>query len=335
MTDSTRIPTSIETGTKLLGAYTLSDAAVALTPAVCLVLVVQVTVPPGATLAGVPAATLVVPLAGAGIAVGAAIVAATPAHTTSINWLARYLGFRWRDRRLGHDAAAGQTRVARVHPSLEALERTDGALVALVAVDPPSVALATSEEWEQNAASFREFLDTVVEFPVQFYATTRDIDTGEYLSPYRERRASVDAADRPAFADLIESYLDWYETRVTENRITVRDHYVVVPVCPREVSVAGGGHLAALDGAPLVGTVLDAVRNRPVERRTAIADTLDERVGEIVAGLRDVAGCDARRFSAEQAAVVLGDYWGTDLEEYGDIDTALGTAAPPTGGTRT
>lgn len=309
-----RIPKSLGTDATIVGSYTLADAAVALLPAVLVVLAVQLLVPTDLTL----------PLVGVAVAVGLGFVAITPSYTSSLEWLTTLIGFYRGRREHDHASAATRTRIERVHR--DAVERSDGAFVGLVRVDPPSMALATDEEWERKAGAFRAFLDTTIEFPIQLYATTQAFPVEEYLAQYESRLEDPDVTANPRLARLIEEYVAWYADELDDRRMTIRDHYVVVPVTPSETHFESESGLAKLTRIPVLGVFVDALLAPSVEEeRAALHSALDYRLRRVEAGIRAIDGCHATRVPASEAARVITEYWHGHPVEYGDLERVFRT----------
>ncbi|GGL34202.1 hypothetical protein GCM10009037_17270 [Halarchaeum grantii] len=304
-----RVPKSLGTESKLFGTYTLADAVVALLPGVFVVLVVQ-TVVPAVRIAGISIHAITIPLALLAIALGALFVTLTPSYTTSVDWLLTVFRFHRTTRTFDHDTARAETHVERLHPRADAVERTDGAFVALVQVSPPPMALATDNEWARKAQSFQNFLDTVAEFPLQFFSTTRPFPVDSMLAHYERRLEDADVRANPRLARLIDSYLEWYETDRDVRTVTVRDHYVVVSVVPDDIQFDAGTTLERLADLPMIGFVLDVLFAPSIEEQRARAlSLLEERVTRVESGLRDLDGCDASPVSTTDAVDLLATYW--------------------------
>lgn len=319
-----RIPKSIGTDAKLFGAYTLTDAAVALLPGVLTVLVIQALLPSSLSIAGYGVQALTVPLAGVAVVVGALLVYLTPAHLTSLDWIETAVRYWRAPAEIAHEDAKQYTQLERVHPERGAIERTDGAFVGMVNVDPPSMALATDEEWQTKTDAFEDFLNTTVEFPIQIYSTTQDFPAEEYLAHYESRLDDPDVKRNPRLATLIEHYIEWYAAELEDRRMTIRDHYVIVTVTPDEVQFDRESLADKLAALPIVGLLVRAWLAPRVEtQREAMFDTLDERLQRVETGLREIDGCTARRVAVEDATALLGEFWtGTQFED-GDISSML------------
>ncbi len=324
-TDSTkRIPKSMGTDAKLFSTYTLTDLAVALVPGVMVVLVLQVLLPTTATIGGVRLQTFTLPFVGVAVAIGAVFVYLTPAYTTSLDWVVTFIGYQRAEAELTHEDAKAYTHVERVHPEIDAVERTDGAFVGFVRVRPPTMALATDEEWGRTAEAFREFCNTAVQFPVQLYATTQPFPIEEYLGRYESRLSDPDVKDNPNLGSLIENYVEWYASDLEERRMTIRDHYVVVPVTPAEVHFEEASLTQKLAMVPLLGLFIRArYAPRRAAERASMIDELDERLRQVEAGLREIDGCSARRVDAEAATELLAEFWSGESRSQGNTTQQL------------
>ncbi|WP_328587674.1 hypothetical protein [Halosimplex salinum] len=304
----------------------MTDIGVALFPGVLVILLFQVVLPASMTVGGYRLETLTLPLAGVMILVGAIFVYLTPAYTTSADWVTAMVTFYQRSDELGHEEAKQHTQIERVYPNRGAIERTDGAFLGLVQVAPPTMALATDEEWAQKAEGFQNFLNTSVEFPIQIYSTTRAFPAEEYLARYESRLDDPDVEANPQLEALIENYVEWYERELDERRMTIRDHYVVVPVTPREVQFERESVVQKLAGLPVLGVFIRAYfAPRIEEQRDALFEELDDRLRRIRTGLREIDGCNAHRVDTPAATQVIGEFWAGESQDYGDMEQVLRT----------
>ncbi|WP_310732965.1 hypothetical protein [Halostella salina] len=295
-------------------------------PGVAVILVTQVLLPPSLAVGGYPVQTIALPLALCAIAVGGVFVSLTPAYTTSLDWIGTVVGFHRSDREFAHDAAKEYTAIERVYPDDNALERTDGALVGLVQVDGPTMALATDEQWQAQADAFQNLLNTVVEFPIQIYSTTQPFPVEEYLSHYEARLEDADVKDNPQLKGLIENYIAWYRTDLEERRMTIRDHYVVVPVTPAEVQFERESVSQRLTAIPVLGIFVQAwFAPRRAAQHDAMLRALSERCRRLEGGIREMDGCSATRVETTEAVRLLGEYWTGERSTYGDLRQVLRT----------
>ncbi|MDT3433280.1 hypothetical protein [Haloarcula sp. 1CSR25-25] len=325
-TPAKRIPKSLGTETKLLGSYTLGDIGVALLPAVAVVLLTQLVVPSSTRVAGYTIQTLLLPVAAVAACLGAVFVYVTPAYTSSLDWLVTMVRFHTTATEEPHSEALEHHQLARVYPTHDAIERRDGAVIGLVRVSPPSMALATDEEWGAMADGFQDFLNTTVTFPIQIYSTTQPFPVETYLDHYRDRLDDPDVKANPQLRTLIERYIDWYERDLAARQMTIRDHYVVVTVTPEEVQFERESVLAKVSDVPLLGVFVRAVTAPPlaVQRRELFKE-LDERLSRVQSGLRDLDGCEARIVDASDATQLIGEFWAGQTLEYGDFERTLRT----------
>lgn len=323
-----RIPKSLGTDVKLLGRFTMSDLAVGLLPAVLVVLGTQMVVPARAAVAGVRLQSLTLPLVAIAIAIGAMFVFLTPRYTTSMAWLGTLLGYARRSKNADHEAAKAFTHLERVYPERGAVERADGAFFGMIQVQPPTMALATTDEWARKAAAFEDFLDTAVEFPIQIFSTTQPFPVEQYLATYEDRLDDEDVQANPKLEALIRNYLEWYVGELADRRMTIRDHYVVVPVRPSEVHFERESIVERVADLPILGLLVRTWRApHSAEERMALFEALDTRLARVETGLREIDGCNARRVDAMDATRVVAEFWAGEPLEYGDIERVLRTDA--------
>lgn len=327
-----RIPKSLGTDTNAFGKYSLMDVAVGLFPAVVLTLTIQVVVPSGTTFLGFPARSLSIPLGLLGVGVGAIIVYLTPAYTDSMNWLVTFSEYLSRESRREHETAREYTQVQLVHPDRDTIERQDGAVVGAVQVDPPMMGLASLEEWTRKADGFENFLNTTVEFPVQLYSTTQTFPVEDYLQQFEQRLDDEDVEDNPQLESMIERYVDWYGDAVTGRESTIREHYVIVTVHPREVRFEKYGLIGQFADLPGVGLLLTALFGpSEIAEREALFEELDTRIRRVENGIREIEGCRAHRLDTTAITGLLRTYW-TGVEEPQLASEAFRTK-PMVGGT--
>lgn len=318
------IPKANGTEATILGRFTLSDIGVGLAPAAFLVVGVQSLVPPGTSILGVDSGSVVFAGGCIGLFIGSLIVAATPAYSTSLDWLRSIWSFLTGTRKLDHHDSRRLSQVRQVDRSLNVIERWDGAFLGMVRVSPVSMALETIEGWERKSAQFTDFLNSSVDFPIQIYSTTRPFPIEASLNHYQERLQDDDVQQNPQLARLIREYNDWVELDLRQAPPTIRDHFVIVPVSPTEVVFEPDSVSERLAGVPLVGSLVEMVYgDSGVARRAAMASMLEQRLQSVEAGLRDIEGCTSSRLSAVETARVIGRYWnGEDIEGI-PIDSAL------------
>ena len=321
-----RIPKSLGTDSQFLGKYALTDFAVAGLPGVLVVLFIQVVVPPSFTVGGVPVSTVTIPLAAVAIACGGLFVHLTPTYTNSLDWLGLFASFQRRQSEVDHDEAKEYTQLERVYPRHDAIERTDGTLVGAVQVSPPTMALATDEEWERKTEAFQDFVNTTVTFPIQIYSTTQSFPAEEYISRYEDRLTDPDVETNEKLRALIEHYVDWYDQELATRQMTIRDHYVLIPVHPESVRYEQASLPAKLADLPVIGILVQLYTAPPeAEERAAMLEELADRRRQVERGLRGIEGCDTNRVDAADLTRLIAEYWTGREIEYGNPEQVLRT----------
>jgi hypothetical protein len=270
---------------------------------------------------------LALPVAVLAIAIGALFVSLTPAHASSLTWLRSLATYLASAPETDFREATAHTRVRRVFPDRNAIERTDGALVGALRVSPTRMALATDEQWQRTAGAYADVLNTTVEFPVQLYSTTRSFPAEEYLARYEARLGDPDVQANPTLERLIEEYVAWYRQDLERRQMTIRDHYAIVAVRPESVRHTDDGVTETLAGVPVLGVFVEAVTaSRVAEERAAMAAELDDRLRSLERGLRGLEGCSATRLSAAAFVDLLSEYW-TDTPTAGETEATLRTTS--------
>jgi hypothetical protein len=325
---SKRVPKALGTDTQLLGTYSLTDLAVAGIPGALVILVTQVLVPPSLTVAGIAVSSLTIPLAAVAIGIGAVFVYLTPGYVTSLEWLRMFVGYHRSQTELAHEDTKAYTKVERLYPEHEAIGRTDGTVVGAVQVSPPTMALATDEEWRQTSETFADFVNTTLEFPIEIFSPTQSFPTEEYVGRYEERLGDPDVVGNAQLQELISEYVAWYEQELADRQMTIRDHYVLVPVSPDEVRYERASLLDRLTGVPVLGFVVDIwTAPAAAEERAAMLAELADRRERVAQGVRNIQGCGTHRVPATDLAKLVAEYWtGTDLV-YGTPDDILRTTS--------
>lgn len=327
-TDPTkRIPKSLSTDTQFLGKYSLTDLAVAGLPAVMVVLITQILIPPSLIVSGIPVSALTIPFAVLAVAVGGLFVYLTPEYINSLDWLGQFVSFHRCDTEIAHEEARQYTHIKRVYPTHNAIERTDRAFVGAVQVSPPSMALATDDEWEQKTEGFQNFVNTTVEFPIQIYSTTQSFPAEEYVRRYEERLSDPDVKSNQKLQVLIRHYVDWYDQELVQRQMTIRDHYILIPVGPAEVRYERTSLLDKFSDIPVLGILVQLLTAPPEEEeRGAMLDELDDRRRRVERGLRSIEGCDTRQVDAAELTHLIAEYWTGTETEYGNQEQVLRTA---------
>ncbi|MDY7082628.1 MAG: hypothetical protein SXQ77_09545 [Halobacteria archaeon] len=327
MTADKRIPNKLGgSGTKIIGNLTLTDVAVIGLPAVVVILFERLFLPSKFVIYGVNLKLLTIPLAILGAGVGALFVYLTPKYIDSLDWLSQFLDFRLDDKEVSHEEAKEYTHIEEILPEHDAVVRSDDALVGAVHVEPPNVALATSEERSMWKDEFQDFVNNSVEWPIQIYSTTSEFPTDEYLGHYEGRLNDDDVQSNEKLAELIEGYTSWYESELEQRRMTIREHYVLVPVSPREIRFEPDSIYDKLADIPVVSFVVQKLKKKPdAEERAAMAKELDERLKQVESGVGNITGCETTRVKAGEMTRLVIEYWKGEEIEHGNLSNRIQT----------
>lgn len=216
-----------------------------------------------------------------------------------------------------------ETRVERFHPDAGAVERTDGALVGGIRVEPANLSLATGEEWNAAADALGDAFNSL-EFDIFIHSTGREVDTETFVEAYEDRADDPDLAGNDRLADLAEHYRLEYEQSfdIAAFNYAVREFYILVSVGEREVQLEDYGAFGRLTNLPLVGGHLRTVAGAAsrltgpetvVEQRRQLAS----RVEDVEDAIRGVGGCSTEVVSAEELAGVVREFWTGETPEFG------------------
>lgn len=216
------------------------------------------------------------------------------------------------------------THVERVHRDAHAIERDDGTVVGAVKVDPANMALASNRLWEQMVDEFESYLDNVVDYKIQIYATTRRFPVEDYVQHYEQRLNDPDVKRRPILQELLADYLSWYPEYLNYQGTNQREYYIIVTVDRDEIygidrdEKSMTEKLAELPG---VGSFFESF----LDRKHEMSETgkLQEQLRELNSrcqsaerhGAQSMTGVSARRVSGAELAVLLKEYWeGREME---------------------
>jgi len=189
----------------------------------------------------------------------------------------------------------------------------------MVQVTPPTMALATDGQWRTTAEAFQNFLNTTVAYPIQIFSTTQAFPTEEYLAHYENRLTDPDVQANPHLQTLIEEYIAWYTAEMSQRKMTIRDHYIVVPVTPAEVQFERESVTQQLAKLPVVGLLVQAwFAPRSEEEFDAMgAELLTASTGR--EGIREIEGCSAQGVDADEMATLLASFWNGEIRDEGEM----------------
>lgn len=309
-----------------------------------------------ASLAGL--GSLALPLAMAGLGIGAVIVYVTPQHLTAWAWLRAVARYTIRPRFTLHapadadaEATAGGvgeyvpfrpdertqslTNIERAWPGAGAIERSDGTMEAFLEVRPGNMDFAMADDWAELQAAGGEFANKELDHPLTFHATTRAFPVDALTETIESRLDDPDVEANPVFQELLEEYRESRPREMRERGIQDRQYYLGVSVDPIEVYEgfeAEATPAERLTQLPIVGFVFRPFVTRradlsPVERRAKMFETLDSRIaaveGEFV---QSASGWTARRLSTVELFTLAREFWTGHTAEAGDPERRVRTS---------
>lgn len=305
---------------------------------------------------------LILPLTACGFLLGVAIVFAAPSHLPATTWLAdtyRYYVHRprWTYAAPGDPqglaAAATKrtegglaayhpfsvdertqdlTNVERAWPGAGAIERTDGALVGMLELDPANMDFAMSGDWAHLQAVGEEFANNDLDFPLTVHATTRRFPVDRLLTAITERCDDEDVTHAPVFRALLEEYR---ETRPKEIEGTQQLRYffgvTVYPSVVHRRYEAEPSPIERLSTIPGFGLLLRPFVTRrsqvtEAELRKKLFEELDRRCRTVETALVSKAsGWSARRVSTTELFVLSMEFWNGEEHDYDPSESVVRT----------
>jgi len=137
-------------------------------------------------------ATFTIPVLGFGLMLGLVLGVlhkVKPSYLWLTEWLAARLGWAVKNKEYTHGEDNSEvrylTRVGQVFP--HAIERSDGALVGAMKVEPANMALEDDDAWAKAVDSLSEFVNATIDFPVKFYITSREVDQDDVVRDHQRR----------------------------------------------------------------------------------------------------------------------------------------------------
>ncbi len=155
----------------------------------------------------------------------------------------------------------------------------DGSLRALLMVSSINLALKSQEEQEAVIGQFQNFLNSL-EFTVQFFVESRQLDIRPYIAILEERYAAE-------LDDLmkiqIREYITFIKDFTQRSNIMSKNFFVVVPYDPALIARSGG----------LSGALSTLIPNKEMTTGGVVSDTqfeqyrsqLEERISVVEQGL--------------------------------------------------
>ncbi|WP_226043278.1 conjugal transfer protein [Natrinema sp. DC36] len=287
----------------------------------------------------VPAA-LTIPVLGFGIMVTILLFLlhkVKPRYLWLTEWLAARFGWAIKNKEYTHGGEDNSevrylTRLQRVYP--HAVERTDGALVRAMQVEPANMALEDDDAWAKAVQSLSEFVNSTVDFPVKIYITSREVDDDDVVRAHQDRLGDADVRSRPVLKRLLEKYVTANTTEsgdIDSETTTIREYYLITAVNDDDVEQfdkTGDSVLAYLAEMPMVGRFFDRFQTDDLtepERERLKEEQLESRLTQLRRGGSSLYQCSVSPVDAYDLARITKEYWSCQPEKYADITDALGT----------
>jgi type IV secretory pathway VirB4 component len=154
----------------------------------------------------------------------------------------------------------------------------DGSLRALLMASSINLALKSNDEQQAIIAQFQNFLNSL-EFPVQFFIESRDLDIRPYVA-LLEERYSVELDDLMKIQ--IREYIAFIKDFTERANIMTKNFFIVVPYDPALISRGGGGFSAF---ASLLPTGSQTTTTLTDEQFEQYRTQLEQRISVIEQGL--------------------------------------------------
>lgn len=267
------------------------------------------------------------------LVVALVLIAIAPEHLTPQAWLADIYRHKRRENTM---TALGKTadrrtdslsQLSRFVPETDAAERTDGALLGAVRVEPANMALATDAEWNAAADELGSALNSLT-FAFQLHSTARPVDPDDITAAYASRLDDRDVRENPALSHIVDVYDRKLPEEFAARGTSVRAYHILVPVRVTDVQLGDRGAASRLAKVPKVGGVIETILGSRSDMTDA--EIHAEQVRELRSRLDDVA--DAVNGIADaRAEPATGDDLATLVEEYwlGKRTNYPGNAAEP------
>lgn len=149
----------------------------------------------------------------------------------------------------------------------------DGSLRALLMASSINLALKSQDEQQAIIGQFQNFLNSL-EFPVQFFIESRDLDIRPYIALLEERYAAE-------LDDLmkiqIREYIAFIKDFTERANIMAKNFFIVVPYDPALISRGAGGIVGSLipggggGGASLTDEQFEQYRTQ-LEQRISVVE---------------------------------------------------------------
>lgn len=156
----------------------------------------------------------------------------------------------------------------------------DGSLRSLLMASSINLALKSADEQQAIIGQFQNFLNSL-EFPVQFFIESRDLDIRPYIALLEDRYAQqLDDLMKIQIREYIVFVRDFTERA----NIMTKNFFIVVPYDPALIA-RGGGISGALGGLLPTSTSNTSVQALTDEQFVQYRTQLEQRVSVIEQGL--------------------------------------------------
>ncbi|WP_276256480.1 VirB4 family type IV secretion system protein [Halomontanus rarus] len=260
-----------------------------------------------------------------------------PSHLWLTEWLVARFGWAIKNKEYTHGGEDNSevrymTRLNRVYP--HAIERTDGALVGAVKVEPANMALEDDEAWAKAVQSLSEFANATIEFPVKFYLTSREVDQDDVVRAHQQRLSDEDVRSRPVLKRLLTEYLSNNTNEnddIDSETTTIREYYLITAVTDDDVEQfdeTGDSVLAYLASLPVIGRPFERFQSGNLTESDydrLKEDALESRLAQLRRGGSSLYRCSISPVDAYELARVTKEYWTCRPEAYHDLSEAIGT----------
>lgn len=314
--------------------FSIYDILVGLVPPLTVFIMVMRLVPSQYQFFGM---LLIVPVA----LISILTVFASPDHLRATEWLSGILRYQIRPSELSHvtkeyarvrqqeepiptspldteTTTQELTHIDAVSPYLSYLERTDGSFVGLLEVTPTNMAFVRSSTWNRYASILADVLNNQINFPIQIYSTTEELNIDEYMSGFEDRLDDPDVRESPILEELIRKHLDWYPTELERRGTRMRRYFIVVTVDESDIWGSGTDQetiATRLEELPVVSGLVEALdsgkqETTPEQIESRKIKELYRRLSAIQGSkLTKIDGIDIIQVQSPELVTILKNFW--------------------------
>jgi len=216
------------------------------------------------------------------------------------------------------DRTQENTNIKRVHPDLDAIERSDNSLIGAIEVTGTNMALADNHEWQRKTDNLAAFYNQTVDFAVQTYVTTEPFPVDEHVDQFESRLNDKDLKENPILDELAKSYMDSVLQDTQLRGTNERNYYMITRVEPHEIYDSGAADATIVDtlrDIPVIGEITTFIAGKKTdmseeEKRQRMGAELKKRLDKISQqGIAPLDGCKAYPVSAAELTVLHREHW--------------------------